>query len=235
MSSYVKKGRKKKGQPPRTEFETPFDLLYPPREDMLRTNHRGSSCFHVGYYDPHGMRPCLCGTRPVIEQYVGDVDENGKRNIPAKQFVAICPRCEVRAWGHGSVEAVRKQWNRRHFVADTVTVRRRPETFSTDQCRVLSDKVVLLAMKDAVELIQKKHELMEELDDPHIGGFTRSAKYEELKHVRAEIIKLKRFFRDSPMMFERDEDAALSAIRKALYPDMKQEERIKIPLDLVKM
>lgn len=213
----------------------PFDLLYPEREGLGRTNSRISTMFHVGYYDLN-MKACpKCGGFPVFEQYTEDIGEDGKRNVPAKAFVAICPRCEIRAKGHGSIEAVAKQWNRRRFVADTVMVQRKLEAPNTQQCRVLSSKVISQAMSDAVELIRRKHKLTEELKNPILGEFSRAARYEELKHVRSEISSLKRFFHSSPIMFDLEEEAALSAIRKALYPDLPLEERINIPLDLVRM
>ena len=211
----------------------PFELLYPEREGYTRKLTRREPYIHAGYMSDK-MAQCRCGAFPVLEQYVEDVDENEIRNVPAQDFVAICPVCEVRADTHGSMEQCIKYWNARRFTEDAVMVRHKLKNPNMHGCEMLSNKVLADAVNEAVVFVKRKHELMRKLQGP-IDDDTREIHYTELTRVRANLRKIADFFHKSPLVFTHEEDAILSGVRRNVYPELTPEERLKIPLDLLRM
>lgn len=207
--------------------------IYPEMDGFTRAIHRHGYIPHVGYMTTR-MMPCKCGTLPVLEQYVGDLDEHEARNVPATSFVAICPKCELKAKGHGTIEACIKRWNNEQFSSDAMMVRRPLKDPSTRGCEILSNRVLADAAEEAIMYVKRKHDLMEKLRG-RIDDDAREIHYNELQRVRSVLRKLMEFFRDNPLVFTHDEDAILSGIRRSVYPDLTPEERIKIPLDLLRM
>lgn len=211
-----------------------FDRLYPDRDDGYTFVSRRGERLHVGYTHPRTRR-CVCHTPPVFEQYIYDYDEDGNRNVPAQQFVAICPNCEIRARGHGSLEWCRRQWNAGKFSRDTVMVRYSPKWQSDEGIERMCRKVIAGVIEEAVEAVQRKHSLMDRLMGTMIDDGTREVLYNQLKLVRSQIRELSGFIHNSPLMYTFEEDAVLSAIRKQIYPELTPEDRIKIPLNLTRM
>ena len=209
-----------------------FDELYPPREGYAFRRRIGGS-LHVGYVHPQ-TRKCVCGSLPVFEQYIYDYDENGQRNAPAKEFVAICPKCEIKMRGHGSLSFCRKQWNAGKFSKDGVMVRFRPKDPEPNALDRLSRKVIAGVIEEAVELINRKHDLMDKISDNR-NDWMQEVFTGQLKKVRHSLTELENFILTSPLMLDHDSDAVLSAIRKKVYPGMKPEDRVKIPLKLGRM
>lgn len=217
----------------KTGFSLDFESIYPELEGFGRIVHRHGALSHVGYTSSR-METCRCGTVPVLEQYVEDYDDDGVRNAPAKSFVAICPRCELKAAGRGSIEKCIRNWNDHRYSADTMMVRRRLDEPNTRGCEILSNRVLADAVVEAVTFVKRKHELMEKLNGK-IDDDTREIHYNELQRVRSALKKLAGFFHDSPLVFTHDEDAILSGIRRSVYPHLTTEERLKIPLNLLRM
>ena len=207
--------------------------IYPELDGFTRILHRHGYVQHVGYVSPR-MMPCRCGETPVLEQYVGDVNENGTRNVPAQVFVAICSNCELKAIGQGSIETCIRRWNAWKYSSDMLMVRRKLMDPSTRGCEILSNRVLADAAEEAITYVKRKHELVRKLNG-RLDDDAREIHYNELQRVRAVLRKLMEFFRDNPLVFTHDEDAILSGIRRSVYPDLTPEERIKIPLDLLRM
>ena len=210
-----------------------FDKLYPEREGYVFVSRRGEAS-HVGYLSMKTRR-CVCHTHPVFEQYIMDYDENGQRNVPAKEFVAICPKCEIRAKGHGDLDWCMKQWNSGKFQRDMVMVRYKPKDPDPVGIEMLSRKVVAGAVEEAVDAVKRKHDLTRRLNNKFTDDGTREVLYTQLQLVRSALKELNEFITKSPLLWEFDDEAVLSGIRKQVYPDLKPEERIKIPLNLMKM
>jgi hypothetical protein len=210
-----------------------YASVYPEIHGLKRVLHRGNKLLHVGYTSDR-MIPCRCGHFPVLEQYVGDMDEAGIRNIPAKSFVAICPKCEMKAVGHGSLERGIRAWNARRYTPDTVMVGRRLTDADMRGCEALSNRVLSDAVIEASGYVKRKHDVMEKLRGK-LDDDAREIHYGELQRIRAALMKLAAFFHESPLVFNHDEEAILSGIRRSVYPDMTIEERLKIPLDLLRM
>ena len=212
-----------------------FDVTYPPVPGFDRQPNK-YRMFHVGYVNSKA-KPCpCCGTMPVFEQYVLDkAPLTQKRNIPAKTFVGICPRCEIRAEGEHTLEEALEVWNRGEYSEDSIICNRKMHDLDTECCANLCDTVIGDAMRDAVILIQKKKALMQELKNPELSDLKRISFYNELQDVRGNIREIQLFLRTSPIMFDRDSDAILSGIRKILHPELSYQERTKIPLSLMKM
>lgn len=209
------------------------DKIYPPLDGFDPPARRSYKQYHVGYTSPRA-RECVCGSFPVIEQYVLD-KENDRRRVPAQLFVAICPNCERRAVGEGSPEQVLASWNAGRITEDSELMQNKISSIDIDSVLHLSDSVVGNAVRDAVDLVKRKHEVMKILKDPHISDMKSEAFYNELKIVKANLRDLQKFFMEDPIMMDKDGDALLSAIRKLLYPGLTTEKRLEIPLDLVKM
>lgn len=207
--------------------------LYPELDGFSRILHRHGYEPHVGYVSAR-MIPCRCGAAPVLEQYVGDVDENEVRNVPAKVFVAICPKCETKAIGQGPLETCIRRWNAEQYSPDMLMVRKRLKDPNTRGCEILSNRVLADAAEEAITYVRRKHELMRKLNG-RLDDDAREIHYNELQRVRSVLRKLMTFFTDNPLVFMHDEDAILSGIRRSVYPDLTPEERIKIPLDLLRM
>lgn len=216
-----------------------YDLekTYPPRDGYTVTLKRnGTEAWHVGYMK-HGVKKCMCGADPVFEQYAGDDDASGHRRIPATEFVAICPKCELRMEGQGSLEFCEEQWNAGHFSEASLLVHERLDVDALDEQAwiAMAGKIINDMSDEAVDLIIRKHELQKQLDDPLCNDNRREILYTTYKKYRADLIKMTNFFRYSPLMMNRDGDAVMSDIRKRVYPELKPEERIRIPLRLESM
>ena len=207
--------------------------IYPELEGFTRVLHRHGYVPHVGYVSPR-MMPCRCGATPVLEQYVGDVNENETRNVPAQVFVAICPKCELKAIGQGSIETCIRRWNAGKYSSDMLMVRRKLMDPSTRGCEILSNRVLADAAEEAISYVKRKHELVRKLNG-RLDDDAREIHYNELQRIRTVLRKLMEFFQDNPLVFTHDEEAILSGIRRSVYPDLTPEERIKIPLDLLRM
>lgn len=230
--TYVEKTEKKKTSNGRGVPR--FDESYPARDDGYVLSRRSNNGLHAGYVTDKA-EPCpYCGRNPVFEQYVEDMDENGFRYVPARQFVAICPHCEVRAVGHGPLETCLERWNAHRFTSDMVMLHSKPEQYNTDACMALANKVVADAMQEAIDLIKRRKAHKTNLDKI-VDDYRREIEYTEYKRVCKALRRIQSFFRDSPLMFDLDEEAVLSTIRRVIYPDKTPEERTSIPLDLVRM
>ena len=225
--------QRKKPVEKKTGFNLDFERIYPEREGYERIIHRHGPLSHVGYITDR-METCSCGATPVLEQYVEDVDENGVRNAPAKVFVAICPKCELKAAGRGTLETCIRNWNAHRYSNNTIMVRGKLENPDMRGCEILSNRVLADAVMEAVALVKRKHELMVKLNGK-IDDTTREIHYGELQRVRSSLRKLASFFHDNPIVFTHDEEAILSGIRRSVYPYLSVEERLKIPLNLLRM
>lgn len=199
--------------------QTPMEVRYPRRKGWARDLWRSNESHHVGYKTDRA-RPCCCGWIPVFEMYT----EATERDCPAVDFVAICPRCERRAEGHGSLEYCLKQWNAENLSDDSMMVNMPIMEMSYTGAEKLSQKIFRAAKAEALELILKKHEEF---------GDRRDWKY-QLKFA-GDLVRLEIFFRESPLMMDLDGDGVISDIRKQVYPDLSPEERIRIPLKLTEM
>ena len=203
----------------------------------ISTSRRNDQ-LHIGYVSPK-TKLCKCGGYPVLEQFVDDVyiDEHceKQRNFPATQFVAICPKCETRIKGHGTLEEAVERWNAEDYLEDMLMVREPLKDIDIASCYELSNRVLEEAIEDAIALVKEKNRLMEILKNPLTGDMQREAYYTNLKNIRGQMRDMMRFFRESPMMMDRDGDAVLSGIRKMLHPELSPEDRTKIKLDLFYM
>ncbi len=212
-----------------------MEYLYPPREGYTFIHRdKMGSVLHTGY-ESEKTRRCVCHTRPVFEQYIDDYDENGIRNVPAKEFVAICPKCEIKMRGHGDLEFCRKQWNAGKFSRDSVMVRYRPKDPDPAGIEALSRKAVAGAVEDAVDAVKHRHLLMKQLNRKGASDGEREIAYTHLKTIMANLRKLQKFFETSPLMMDFDDEAILSSVRMQVYPELTPDERVKIPLNLLKM
>lgn len=214
-----------------------FEDVYVPIEGYGMYLSRSPGFTHVGYTSPR-MKKCRCGTDPVMEQYVDDTyTRNGVkfRNFPAKEFVAICPKCEIRAKGTGTLEECIRRWNAGEFTEDTLMVQERLTYADMNGCIEISNRVISDAVEEAVELVKRKNEEMSILKNPLTGDAQREAHYLVLKGLRGRLKELQRFLTTSPIMFDKDGDAILSGIRRILHPNLTHWEREKIPLNLLKM
>lgn len=194
---------------------------------------------HIGYTS-ETMKPCRCGAIPVMEQYVDDtfIDAKGEkqRNFPAKDFIAICPVCEIKANGHGTLEECVIRWNAGDFSRDSVLMNTPLTDMDNEGCRQLSNRVVESAVEEALELVKEKNRLLVILRDPQTSDLRRETNYTLLKTVREKMREIEMFLRNSPVMMEYDGDAVLSGIRRTLHPELESDERIeKIPLELFYM
>ena len=219
------------------------DLVYPELDGFERVLQRKDKWVHIGYAAPPGrVRRCNCGELPVFEQYVGDkspsVGKSERRNVPAKVFVAICPVCERRAAGEGTIEEVLANWNNKRMSYDSELVARSPKDMSDEAMAALVGVLVTQCMEEAVELIHERHRIMNILKSGLLNDEAKEIYYNKHREVCNELHHLDHFFKTSPFTEGRDTDAILSDIRKEIYPGktMKDiEARMKIPLDLERM
>lgn len=198
---------------------TPMDIRYPKREGWGLVGWRGSNLHHLGYITEKARR-CVCGCPPVFEMTTGTVETEGA----ASDFVAICPRCERRAEGHGSLEYCLRMWNEGKMSDDSMMVNMPILSMSETGAMKLSRKLIALNKEEAIELIRCKHSEF---------GTRRDWKYKV--RYAAQLRTIERFFRESPLMMDMDGEAIISDIRKIIYPDLTPEERVKIPLILTEL
>lgn len=218
---------------------SPTEQIYPEREGYGRSLERGRDVMHIGYTSPKA-RPCKCGCMPTFEQYVLDRKEDGSRNIPAESFVAICPRCELRAKGEGTLEEVLETWNRGEYSEDNLLVSEKMTSLSTETAKMLGAVVVMRMIEDAIDMIMLKHKLQQELRTLYGAGNEErhGENVHRIRELNGRLGNAENFLRYSPLMFDRDPDAVISDIRKAIYPgDTAEdiEQRMKIPLRLAAM
>lgn len=220
----------------RTNYK--YEDVYVPVAGFDLNTKMANGLHHVGY-TTYRMKACMCGAQPVLEQYVGDVyiDEDGEkhRNFPARTFVAICPKCELRAIGHGSLEECISVWNAGRFTKDSLMCQTPVDDISQDGCIAISNRVIAAAVEDAVDLVKKKNRELSILHNPMTSDVQREVHYTELKNLRTKLNELQTFFMSSPVMFDKDGEAVLSGIRRILHPELTHQEREKIPLKLTKM
>ena len=218
---------------------SPTEQIYPEREGYGRSLERGRYVMHIGYTSPKA-RPCKCGCMPTFEQYVLDRKEDGSRNIPAQSFVAICPRCELRAKGEGTLEEVLETWNRGEYSEDNLLVSEKMTSLSTETAKMLGAVVVMRMIEDAIDMILQKHKIQQELRSLYGAGNEErhGEKVHKIRELNVRLGNAENFLRYSPLMFDRDPDAVISDIRKAIYPGDTAEDiekRMKIPLRLASM
>lgn len=214
---------------------TPTELLYPPLEGYTRVLSARGGKLHVGYYHASmGKCPC-CGGQPVLEQLVNDLDENGKRNIPAQNFTAICTNCELRADAEGDLSEALEAWNLGKLSPVSKMVHKRLRTPDEPGMAKLANIVIYDAMRDAINLINRKKEVNDLRNDEKISDARDSVLLAELSRIRGELNRMQKFFERNPLMAWNETDAVLSTIRRILHPDLTPEERAKIPLKLVSM
>lgn len=220
---------------------SPTEQIYPEREGYGRSLERGKYVMHIGYTSPKA-RVCKCGSYPVLEQFVLDRKEDGSRNIPAESFVAICPRCELRAKGEGALEEVLETWNRGEFSEDNLLVSEKLSTLSLETAKMLGAVVVMRMIEDAIDMVLQKHKIQQELRIGLLEGagneLKRGEKVQKIRELNGRLKNAENFLRYSPLMFDRDPDAVISDIRKAIYPGNTAEDiekRMKIPLRLAAM
>lgn len=218
-----------------------FDLTYPPRDGWARTEKRMASndWHHVGYMSMFARQCPVCGAMPVFEQYVGDVTkEPGKKkvkNMPAETFVAVCPRCEVRAVGEGTLEECLRAWNDEDYSDDSLLVNGEIENINGQGLKELADCVWEETVAYGVDLVKRKHELQMALNSAFIDDVMTEVYYTELKGIRSTLTSLQKDVLSSPFGAVRDPESVLSDIRKGAYPHLSIDERLLIPLDLGKM
>ena len=218
---------------------SPTEQIYPEREGYGRSLERGRYVMHIGYTSPKA-RSCKCGCTPTFEQYVLDRNEDGSRKIPAESFVAICPRCELRAKGEGTLEEVLETWNRGEFSEDNLLVSEKLSTLSLETAKMLGAVVVMRMIEDSIDMILQKHKIQQELRSLYGAGNEErhGEKFHKIQELNGRLGNAENFLRYSPLMFDRDPDAVISDIRKAIYPGDTAEDiekRMKIPLRLVAM
>lgn len=196
--------------------------LYSKRNDVR------DDSIHIGYTHPDA-KPCpCCHMSPVFERYVED------RGVPASVFVAICPRCELRAAGYGTLEQVLDDWNHGRFTDDGWQVHHRLKDVDADAIALLSKKVTADAVSDATDLIETRRKLAKNVRLAK-NEFAREAQEQHLKDTMRALREIQHFIEQSPLMLDHDPEAVLSAIRKRVYPDLDTEKRLKVPLDLARM
>lgn len=220
---------------------SPTEQIYLEREGYGRSLERGRDVMHIGYTSPKA-RPCKCGCMPTFEQFVLDRKEDGSRKIPAESFVAICPRCELRAKGEGTLEEVLATWNRGEFSEDSLLVSEKLSTLSPETAKMLGAVVVMRMIEDAIDMILLKHKLQKKLRSGLLEGagneYKRGEKVQKIRDLNGRLKNAENFLRYSPLMFDRDPEAVISDIRKAIYPGDTAEDiekRMKIPLRLAAM
>ena len=220
---------------------SPTEQIYPEREGYGRSLERGKYVMHIGYTSPEA-RVCKCGSYPVFEQFVLDRKEDGSRNIPAQSFVAICPRCELRAKGEGTLEDVLETWNLGEFSEDNLLVSEKMTSLSPETAKMLGGIVVMRMIEEIIDMILEKHKIQKELRSGLLEGagneYKRGEKAHKIRELNGRLGSAENFLRYSPLMFDKDPEAVISDIRKAIYPGDTAEDierRMKIPLRLAAM
>lgn len=209
------------------------ERIYPEIPGYGRSLGRKREAWRVGYTSPNA-RQCECGAFPVFEQYTMDYGPEGERNVPATEFVAICPSCERRAKGSGSLEFCLNRWNNQIMSPDSMRVQKRPADFDTEACVALSGRLVRDAMEEAIRLVKRRWEIDRQLANPLLSDVRRELLYTEFKNIRHHLHEMNKVFY-GPITMDRDGDAIISKIRQKLYPALKPEERVTIPLRLERM
>lgn len=192
---------------------------YPPRGSWgwHRTsyNRYGSvGDVHDGYVSDKLKKCPVCGRLPVFQE---DIYQATPADQPAKIFYGFCPTCELRTRKPGTLKEAVIQWQARKFSPDSLLICRRPR-LCAEGCRRLSNKLIAMAIDDAVFYAQERQETVEGSN--------------AWKNLGTQLQKLEEFFRTSVFMFGRDADSVISDIRMLLYPELEPKDRIRIPLHL---
>lgn len=211
------------------------EKAYPERDGWGRMLERRGGALHIGYTHVEA-KACPCGNYPVFEQYFNDRDPaRDEKNVPAEVFVAICPACELRAEGEGTLEEMLAAWNERRFSEDSLMVSREISFAQPEAMAALCGIVCMTQIEEAVNLIRRKHKIRKALKTQFGNEFVRGEQVSEIRRINAQLTLIERFLRNSPLMYERDPDAVISDIRKTIHPGNSREEieqRLKIPLKL---
>ena len=199
-----------------------YALKYPPRRGFAIQAKRGErggepAYNHAGYVSVL-LKPCpVCNRLPVFEEasrYARPANE------PAKIFIGVCPTCDLRTAHEGSLRQAVMEWQAGKFSSDMWLVCHRPK-FYIEGCKMLAKKMV----DDAVDetLIRVRQRQSENPDSPLFDTHG------------AELDLLEKFFRESPFTYDMDADGIVSDIRRAIYPELSPEWRVKIPLRLSRL
>lgn len=194
-----------------------MDIKYPERRGWKYVSTYPSfGVFHRGYYSDQ-LRPCpCCRRRPVFEESTRGASMDGER---ARIFVGICPTCEIRTREDGTLREAVMMWQRGEWSEASITVARRMRTPDIVAVRKLCKYIVEAAIDDAIMKAQRRNNITEGTS-------------EEFTKLGKDLDDLERFFRNSVFMWELDPDGVISEIRRVLYPELKPEDRTKIPLRL---
>ena len=222
MASYVEHGPDY--QRAETEKKKKPDK-YPPREGFVVVTNAGGN---GGYLYPFA-RPCKCGGSPKFQQIATE-----KLDV-AETFVGMCTKCGRRTVTEGPLEKVLNCWNRRRFTYDSELVSGELKDPSPEGLMSLCNCVINAAIGEAIELLQRYHELKQMMADDSINESRKELFAPELSQIKGNLQSYQHFFETSPLMYERDPESVLSDIRRAIHPDLKPDERLKIPLNLVSM
>lgn len=212
------------------------DQIYPPLDGYGTKTNRRDGETHIGYTHS-SMRKCVCGAFPVLEQYAMDLAEGSehRRNVPARVFVAICPKCERIIRQEGSLEECIAMWNGQELTeASEMDFGHGPRNYSDDACRKISDKVVLGMKQEAISMILLAHDLQRRARNALASQFQRETFRIELNRIHARLRLMNDEFY-GPVLLDKDPEAVLSDIRKAVNPDLTPDERVQIPLRLDRM
>ena len=196
-------------------------VKYPPRGGWVvhrKAHVDGYDYDHAGYYSEQ-LRKCpVCGRHPVFEE---DARYATGETEKARFFIGVCPTCSLRTSGDGLTlkEAV-YQWQRREYTEDTWLICHRPKFFESG-VRVLCDKIIGTVIDDALMYARRRQDVPKSSD--------------EWKALGRLLDELEQFFRTSCFMYALDPDGIISDIRRALYPNMDPEKRIRIPLQLSRL
>ena len=217
-----------------------FDEAYPPREGFGYSEyHMPRDTYHHVGYTTKNAKPCpICGHEPVFEQFTDDLSNDSskpRRNTPAQVFVAICPRCEARARGTGTLEQMLQRWNERKFSRDSVIVCRKLTDIDRSGLYDLVNKIWDSRIPYAADLVRRKHELTMALQSAFMNDVLAETYYAELRVVRGLLTSLYNDIMKCPFGEVRDPESVLSDIRKNVYHYLTTEERLEIPLKLVSM
>lgn len=207
-------------------------LKFPETEGYGLSLERKGNPQHVGYTHPAAKECPCCHRYPVFEE---DAYNKTDRTEPAKLFVAICPVCEMRIRGSGTLEECLEKWNQGDWSDDMWQVNHRMKDINEDGARLISDKMVKDAVEEAVKLVRAMHGYKAAIRSDRVNDFQKENYQRLLTGVRGELRSIQHFIEESPFLLDRDPEAVLSDIRRRLHPRLTPEERMKIKLKLVVM